>query len=91
MKRGTLVVGGGVGLVLLGAYFLGNLFNGGWGVGPGSNDGTGQDGGKNADPDRVINSTEQPDDGTTPTSAPNSSGIAGVNLGKVVPVVFELR
>lgn len=80
MKKKAMA-GGAVGLVLLGAYFLGNLFNGWGGFGTGKGDGTGKG---TSDPSKIINSTEEPD--TQPVSKVNPPG---VELGKVVVVLID--
>ena len=80
MKRKAMM-GGAVGLVLLGAYFLSNLFTGGFGWGPGQGDGTG---GKNKEPSDIVNSTKTPE-----TSPINKVEPPGVELGKVVVVLID--
>ncbi len=74
MKRKAMM-GGAVGLVLLGAYYLGNLFTGGFGLGEG--DGKG---GKDGDSSKVVNSTKNPE-----APPPNQT----VELGKVVVVLID--
>lgn len=78
--KNKAMAGGAVGLVLLGAYFLGNLFDG-LGFGTGSGTGTGEG---PSDPSKVVNSTEEPE--THPVSKVNPPG---VELGKVVVVLID--
>lgn len=78
--KGKAMAGGAVGLVLLGAYFLSNLFNG-FGLGPGSGLGTG---GQNTDPSQVLNTTEDAE--TEPVSKVEPPG---VELGKMVIVLID--
>ena len=80
MKRKTMM-GGAVGLVLLGAYFLGNLFTGGFGLGPGRGDGTG---GKDSDSSKIVNSAKKPE-----ADPVNKVEPPGVELGKVVDVLID--
>ncbi len=80
MKNKT-IAGGAIGLVLLGAYFLSNLFNG-FGLGPGS--GTGSGDGKSTDPSQIVSSTENPE--TRPVS---KLDLPGVELGKIVTVLID--
>jgi hypothetical protein len=74
------MAGGAVGLVLLGAYFLGGLFDG-FGLGKGEGLGGGGDSGE---PSKVINSTEEPETDPVSTVVP-----PGVNSGKVVVVLID--
>lgn len=67
-------------MILLGAFFLGNLFDG-LGFGTGSGTGTGE--GK-SDPSKIVSSTEEPE--TQPVSKVNPPG---VELGKVVVVLID--
>ena len=78
--KNKAMAGGAVGLVLLAAYFLSNLFNG-FGLGPGSGDGTGNGEG---DPSEVISSSEEPE--TEPVS---TIGPPGVDVGKMVVVLID--
>ncbi len=73
MKNKALT-GGFIGALLLGAYFLSDLFNG-FGLGPGSGTGTGTGTGENSDPSKVINSTEEPDPDTVPVSKAEPGGV----------------
>jgi hypothetical protein len=79
--KNKAMAGGAVGLVLLGAFFLSNLFNG-FGLGPGSGLGTGGNG--ETDPSRVVNSTEQPE--TEPVSRVEPPG---VDVGKILVVLID--
>jgi hypothetical protein len=78
--KNKAMTGGAIGLVLLGAYFLSNLFNG-FGLGPGSGVGTG---GKNTDPSKVVNSTK-----TIETDPVSKVEPPGVELGKVLIVLID--
>jgi hypothetical protein len=78
--KNKAMTGGAVGLVLLAAFFLSNLFNG-FGLGPGSGPGTGVN---NADPSQVVISTKTPD--TKPVSKLDPPG---VELGKVLIVLID--
>ena len=80
MKRKAMT-GGAVGLVLLGAYYLGNLFTGGFGLGPGQGGGKG---GGETDRSKIVNSTKAPE-----TSPVSKSEPPGVELGKVVTVLID--
>ena len=74
------MAGGAVGLVLLGAYFLGGLFDG-FGLGKGSGLGTG---GESGDPSKIVNSTEVPENEPVNTDVP-----PGVDPGKVVVILID--
>ncbi len=78
--KGKAMAGGAVGLVLLAAYFLSNLFNG-FGLGPGQGVGTG-DG--ESEPPPVANTTEEPETSPVSKIAP-----PGVELGKMVVVLVD--
>jgi hypothetical protein len=82
--RNKALAGGAIGLVLVGAYYLGNLFNG-FGLGPGGGPGSGTG---NGDGDsETVNSAEEPDlDNTKPVSKAEPPG---VELGKIVMVLID--
>lgn len=74
------MAGGAAGLVLLGAYFLGGLFDG-FGLGQGAGLGGG---GESADPSKIVTSSEEPDTEPVSQVAP-----PGVDPGKVVVVLID--
>jgi hypothetical protein len=83
--RNKLFTGGAIGLVLVGAYYLGSLFNG-FGLGPGSGPGEGPGNGESSDPSQVVTSTEEPEPETQPVSKAEPSG---VELGRMVVVLID--